>query len=155
MSITQEHYNLFLAIEMWVSTLIKLCDENTSDSHTRDYSYFIANVLNGNNNPHSEAHIKQAIDDFYDYFYINQHICDVNSMSTYGEIDNNYGIGEHKLRLLDTLTKIETDSQSKSVFQTITIYVFQMCRYSRKKLDLTIFDAEKDTQIVIYFTRQP
>jgi hypothetical protein len=75
-------------------------------------------------------------------------------MRTLGELDNNYGIGEHKLRLLDVLKKIEGNAQSKSVFQTITIYVFQLCCSVRNKLGLTIFDdTDKDTSIVKYFTR--
>jgi len=171
----REHYHLMFAIEMWVNTLIELCDENCTSSYTYDYRYFIANVLNSNN-PAGEAQMKQAIEDFYDYFYTNQHICDVNSMTTlgqraftpsttnlvgdlrspdkFGDIDNNYGNSNTKLRLLDTLKKIEHNEQSKYVFQTITIYVFQLCCSLRKDLGLPIFDDRvKDTSIVKYFTR--
>ena len=148
----REHYHLFFAIEMWMKTLIELCDENKSDSHTCDYSYFIANALDSNN-PAGEPQMKQAIEDFYDYFYTNQHICDVNSM-TIGDIDNNYGNSNTKLRLLDMLTKIENNAQSKSVFQTITFYVFQLCCSLRKELGLPIFENKvKDTYIVKYFRR--
>lgn len=155
MTITKEHYYLFSAIDMWVNTLVTLCNENHNHSHTDDYHYFIANGLNGNHNPESETHVKQAIDDFYDYFYINQHIHDVNRiMNTLGEIDNNYGTGEDKLRLLDTLKKIEHNPLKKSVFNTITVYVFQLCCSMRTTLNLTIFeDTEKDINIVRYFTR--
>lgn len=150
MPLTKEHTYLFLAIDLWSSTLLELCDENKSNSHTDEYRNFVVNATNGEND------IKQVIDDFYDYFYINQHICDINCMRTLGEIDNNYGIGEHKLRLLDTLKKIENDAQSKAVFQKITIYVFHLCCNLRKELGLTIFDdAEKDKYVVKYFTRYP
>jgi hypothetical protein len=75
-------------------------------------------------------------------------------MRTLGELDNNYGIGEHRLRLLDVLKKIENNAQSKSVFQKITIYVFQLCCSVRHTLGLSRFDdIEKDTSIVKYFTR--
>jgi len=149
----KEHYQLVFAIEMWMKTLILLCDENSTSSHTCDYSHFIANVLNCNN-PASEAQMKRVIEDFYDYFYTNQHICDINSMTTFGEIDNNYGTSTTKLRLLDTLKKIEHNEQNKYVFQTITIYVFQLCFSLRKDLGLPIFeDKVKDTNIVKYFTR--
>jgi hypothetical protein len=149
----REHHLLVFAIQMWVRTLILLCDENCTSSHTCDYSYFVANILNCNN-PSSEAQMKQVIEDFYDYFYTNQHICDINSMTTLGEIDNNYGTSTTKLRLLDTLKKIENNAQSKHVFQTITIYVFQLCFSLRKELGLPIFeDKVKDTYIVKYFTR--
>jgi hypothetical protein len=149
----REHHLLVFAIQMWVRTLILLCDENCTSSHTCDYSYFVANILNCNN-PSSESQMKQVIEDFYDYFYTNQHICDINSMTTLGEIDNNYGTSTTKLRLLDTLKKIENNAQSKHVFQTITIYVFQLCFSLRKELGLPIFeDKVKDTYIVKYFTR--
>ena len=149
----REHYHLVFAIEMWVKTLIELCDENQSNSHTCDYSYFMANALDSNN-PASEAQMMQVIKDFYDYFYTNQHICDINSMTTLGQIDNNYGTSNTKLRLLDALKKIEHNAQSKSVFQTITIYVFQLFCDIRKELGLHIFeDVEKDTYIVKYFSR--
>ena len=150
----REHYLLVFAIEMWVKTLITLCDENCTSSHTFDYRYFIANVL-VSNNPSGEIEMKQAIDDFYDYFYTNQHICDINHMRALGEIDNNYGTSNTKLRILDLLKKIENNEQSKLVFQTITIYVFQLCCSLRKELDLPIFeDKEKDQCIVSYFTRK-
>lgn len=144
---------VFCAIEMWVNTLIRLCDENHTNSHTNQYSYFITNVLNYNN-PDREAQMKQAINDFYDYFYIHQHICDINDMRSLGDLDNNYGIYDTKLRLLDTLKKIEHNAQSTSVFKTITIYVFQLCCSVRTPLGLKIFDnVEKDKSIVQYFTR--
>jgi hypothetical protein len=156
MSLTKEHYNVFSAIRMWISTLIELCDENYFDSHTNEYHSFIVNAPNVYDNPNRETYIKQGIEDFYNYFYINQHICDINCMRTFGELDNNYGIGEYKLRLLDVLKKIESNAQSKSVFQKITIYVFHLCCFERDKLGLTIFDdTKKDTSIVKCFTRHP
>ena len=149
----KEHYQLVFAIQMWVRTLILLCDENDTSSHTCDYSYFMANVLNINNTAREEQ-MKQVIFDFYDYFYTNQHICDINHMRTLGEIDNNYGNSTIKLRLFDTLQKIEYNEPIKYVFQTITIYVFQLCYSLRKELGLPIFeDTEKDTSIAKYFTR--
>ena len=153
--LTKEHYHVFLAISMWLSTLLELCNENSFDSHTIEYHHFIVNATSVYDNPNGETYIKQGIDDFYDYFYINQHICDINHMRSLGEIDNNYGIGDKKLRLLDILKKIENNAQSKSVFQKITIYVFQLCCSVRNELGLTIFhDTEKDINIVKYFTRQ-
>jgi hypothetical protein len=155
MSLTKEHYNLFSAIRMWLQVLINLCDENYFNSHTNEYHNFIINAAIYDN-PNREIFIKQGIEDFYDYFYINQHICDINCMRTLGEIDNNYGIGDKKFRLLDVLKKIESNAQSKSVFQTITIYVFHICCSVRDKIGLTIFDdTEKDTSIVKCFTRHP
>ena len=146
-------FRLVSAIEMWVKTLIILCDENCTSSHTFEYSYFMANVL-VTNNPSGEEQRKQAILDFYDYFYVHEHICDVNHMRTLGELDNNYGTTNTKLRVFDLLKKIENNEQSKYVFQTITIYVFQLCCSLRKELGLPIYDdKEKDQYIVSYFTR--
>jgi hypothetical protein len=156
MPLKKEHYDVFLAINMWLSTLLELCDENMNTSHAFEYNYFVVNGTNYTQNPNGEIDIKQAIDDFYDYFYINQHICDINYMRTLGEIDNNYGIGKDKLRLLDILKKIENNDKFKSLFKRITIYVFQLCCSVRKTLGLKIFeDTEKDTSIVKYFTRHP
>ena len=153
--------HVIFAIQMWMKSLIELCDENSFDSHTYDYSVFITNCTR-------ESQINQAIHDFYDYFYTNQHICDVNSMATLGEIDNKYGTTRYSnnhpansvvchnvtLRLLDTLKNIENNAQSKSVFQTMTIYVFQLCLSVRKELGLPRFeDTEKDASIAKYFTR--
>ena len=139
--------HVIFAIQMWVKSLIELCSENSFDSHTHDYSVFITNCTR-------KTQINQAIHDFYDYFYTNQHICDVNSMATFGEIDNKYGTTDVTLRLLDTLKNIENNAERKSVFQTITIYVFQLCLSVRKELGLPMFeDTEKDASIAKYFTR--
>lgn len=147
MSVKKEHNHIYRAIELWVKTMLILCDENSNISHANDYSYFITN-------PDSVDHVKHVIEDFYDYFYTNQHICDINHMRTLGAVDNNYGLYEHKLRILDILKKIENNEQSKNVFQQITIYVFQLCCSERKDLGLHIFeDTEKDKSIVYYFTR--
>jgi hypothetical protein len=159
----REQYLLFFAIEMWVRTFLILCDENGSSSHASEYSHFVASA--------DEPQMKQVISDFYDYFYVQQHICDINHMRTLGEIDNNYGqrdeillttnspndfgTSNHKLRVLDLLKKIENNEQSKYVFQTITINVFQSCCLLRKDLGLPIFDdKEQDENLVSYFTRK-
>ena len=182
----REQYLLFFAIEMWVKTFLILCDENCSSSHASEYSHFVASA--------DEPQMKQVISDFYDYFYVQQHICDINHMRTLGEIDNNYGqrdeilldasttftaslrnstdlrssefssttnspnelgTSNHKLRVLDLLKKIENNEQSKYVFQTITINVFQFCCLLRKDLGLPIFDdKEQDENLVSYFTRK-
>ena len=165
----REQYLLFFAIEMWVKTFLLLCDENGSSSHASEYSHFVANA--------DEPQMKQVIKDFYDYFYVQQHICDINHMRTLGEIDNNYGqrdeillttnsagdlrspnefgTSNHKLRVLDLLKKIENNEQSKYVFQTITINVFQFCCLIRKDLGLPTFDdKDQDENLVSYFTKK-
>lgn len=143
----REQYLLFFAIEMWVRTFLILCDENGSSSHASEYSHFVASA--------DELQMKQVISDFYDYFYVQQHICDINHMRTLGEIDNEFGTSNHKLRVLDLLKKIENNEQSKYVFQTITINVFQSCCLLRKDLGLPIFDdKEQDENLVSYFTRK-
>ena len=68
---------------------------------------------------------------------------------------NELGTSNHKLRVLDLLKKIENNEQSKYVFQTITINVFQSCCLLRKDLGLPIFDdKEQDENLVSYFTRK-
>lgn len=153
MTLKQEHFYVLLAIQMWFDTLIHLCDENNINSHAHNYSIFLCNANNGNNTD-MELHIKQCINDFYDFFYVNQHICDVNYIHTsVNNFDNNYGMYENKLRLLDLLTKLENKGQL-SIFQTITYYVFNLCCSCREELDLMIFeDAEKDNMIVKYGTK--
>lgn len=156
MVLKREHYYLFGAIELWLSTLLELCDEHYYVfSQTNDYFYFVSNVLS-DNNPEKESQIQQVIDDFYDYFYIKQHICDINDMCTFGELDNNYGIYDRNLRLLDALQKIETNEKNKCIFQKITIYVFHLCCSLRKELGLRVFeDPEKDKFVAQFFTRMP
>jgi hypothetical protein len=170
-------YSIGSAIQMWMNTLRKLCDENSNNSHTNDYNLFIVNMLNCDdnkenekqaienkkqvkqeidNNPEREKQVKQAIDDFYDYFYINEHIYDVNYISSnLNEFDNNYGTGIHKLKLLDTLKKIEYNAKCKSIFKDITIYVFNLIvSFGREKLGLQVFeDTDKDEYICKYYTK--
>lgn len=153
MTIKSEHFQVFLAIQMWIDTLIQLSNENNTNSHTQNYQYFISNA-NSVNNPDLELHVKQCINDFYEYFYVNQHICDINYINTsLININNNYGNNGNKLRLLDLLTNIQNNGQI-FIFQTITIYVFQLCCSFREEMNLIIFeDKEKDNSIIKYFTR--
>ena len=97
--------------------------------------------------------MKKAIDDFYDYFYTKQHICDINN--DWNQLDNDYGIGSHKLRLFDTVKNMEYKNV-KASFKNITNYVFEMCINMRNTLGLKVFpDKEKDRMIVKYFMHYP
>lgn len=83
-------------------------------------------------------------------------LCDVNYIyDSVNNFDNNYGMYENKVRLLDLLTILKNKEQL-SIFQTITHYVFNLCCSCREELDLMIFeDAEKDKKIVKYGTKCP
>lgn len=152
MTLTNEHYILFNAIEMWQNTLTLLCNQNHTDSNSYDYSYFIINANNTLHNVNMENDIIQVIHDFYDYFYINEHICDINSIHSSVSSFTNYGLGEHKMDLLDMIQNIN-GADNISVFQKITIYVFYMCISHRKELNLKIFEEKRDVNLVKYFTR--
>lgn len=150
-------YLLFKSIEMWYINFITLCDHNYIGLHTYEYTKFISNVLNmdiNNKNMNMvRLEMRQVINDFYDYFYTKQHICDINN--DWKNLDNNYGIGANKLRLLDTIKIIEYKN-IKASFKNITNYVFEMCVNMRKTLGLYVFpDREKDRFTVKYFIRYP
>ena len=156
MVLKNEHIRVGNAIQMWMDTLIHLCDENTMNLHVYEYHVFIVNMLNAVNNPNMETLVKQAIHDFHDYFYTNQHICDVNRIhQSLGELDNNYGSGN--LQLLQLLEKIKTNQNLLSVFQNVTIYVFDLIQsYGKENLGLPTFEnVEKDLYISKYYTRYP
>ena len=149
-------YILFKSIEMWYENLITLSDHNHKGLHTNEYSTFISNVLNMDKHKIMSAvrvEMKQAIDDFYDYFYTKQHICDVNN--DWRQLDNDYGIGSNKLRLYDTVQNMEYKNL-KASFKNITNYVFEMCINMRNTLGLKTFpDREKDRIVVKYFIHYP
>jgi hypothetical protein len=146
MTFTKEHDQLFHAIEMWHDTLTVLCNEKFAAPESYDYTVFISNAKH---NLNREKHTKQAIDDFYDYFYTKTHICDINYIhGSFGRLDNHYGLGEHKMKLLDMLQNI----QNKTVFQKITLYVFNLCIIHRDTLKLPVM--EDDEHIIRYLTRQ-
>jgi hypothetical protein len=149
-------YILFKSIEMWYENLITLSNHNHKGLHTNEYSTFISNVLNMDKHKIMSAvrvEMKQAIDDFYDYFYTKQHICDVNN--DWKQLDNDYGIGSNKLRLYDTVQNMEYKNL-KASFKNITNYVFEMCINMRNTLGLKAFtDKEKDRIVVKYFIHYP
>jgi len=152
----KSQYILFKSIEMWYENLITLSNHNHKGLHTNEYSTFISNVLNIDKHKIMSAvrvEMKQAIDDFYDYFYTKQHICDVNN--DWRQLDNDYGIGCNKLRLYDTVKNMEYKNL-KASFKNITNYVFEMCLNMRNTLGLkTFLDREKDRIVVNYFIHYP
>lgn len=155
MTLSHEHYLLFNAISMWQRTLQLLCDKNYIDSISYDYSYFVSNA-NTVANVNHDLHVKQVILDFYDYFYTKEHICDINTIhSSLGKFDNNYGLGEHKIDILDMIKDIPTvpNKNSISVFSEITIYTFILCLQYRTVLNLNVYEGKKDEYLSKYFTR--
>lgn len=149
-------YILFKSVEMWYENLITLTDHNYKGLHTNDYSTFISNVLNMDQHKQLSSvrlEMKKAIDDFYDYFYTKQHICDINN--DWNQLDNDYGIGSHKLRLFDTVKNMEYKNV-KASFKNLTNYVFEMCINMRNTLGLKVFqDKDKDRIVVKYFMHYP
>ena len=155
-TVFRKQHQIAVAVALWLNTMLRLCDENFFGSHADEYSHFVTNAFNVENNPDMREKMKQIVYDFYDYFYINQHICEINNIKDFDKLDNNYGTGSLNLRIFDILQKIKNNSKLKCVVQQITIYVFYLCIHARTELGLFVYDdPQKDEQLVKFFERIP
>lgn len=149
---------LFRAIDMWLQVLWDLPNMDHLGDENREY-------LNHFNSKHEqnfqENEIMQFITDFYDYFYIKGHICEINYLNSQSlspcqsqshVLNNDYGLGEYKFPLLDIINLCNVEK--KKIVQSVTSYVFLLFISLRNILDLKILDVkEEDTYIVCYRTR--
>jgi len=129
MTLTEAHWYAFNAIKCWLSTTIQLAGENTTTSVCTPYHTFVTNAQ-------SESEVKQVINDFYDYFYTNINIHNVNIFEVIDEIDSEYASFDFK----SIINKLKLDSAKSTAFRTLTIYVFQLIISLREKLELKQFD---------------
>jgi hypothetical protein len=142
MTLTRNHFLLFNAVSLWQHTLNQGCS-----SLDKDYSSFMANA-NATANENMESEINQIIADFYDYFYMKGHICDVN-FSNYGNFGNLYGTGEHTMDIALMLQSLYL----KNEFRNISFYVFDLFITLRDELNLPRLEKEKDEHLVKYYSR--
>ena len=111
-NLTNDHFKAFNAIVLWRDILQKLTDYKIDD----EYNFFISNA-NTVCNQTMETDVNKTINDFYHYFYINDHITHMNSRKN-DLFTNDY---IHFLDLFSLLTKKE-----QLIIGDVTLYTVNL-----------------------------
>ena len=127
-NLTNIHFKAFNAVVLWHDILQKLTDYKIDD----EYNYFISNA-NTVCNPNMETDVNKTIHDFYQYFYINDHITNME-YSKNDLFTNDY---INFLDLFSLLTKKE-----QIVLRDVTVYTLDLIRMLNDTLKL----PEKETK---------
>lgn len=129
-NLTSDHFFAFNAIVLWHDILQKLTDYQVDDK----YNNLIANA-NTINNINIENDINQVINDFYNYFYTDKHISNIN-YSKYDLLTNNY------INFLNLFLNLS--SKEKNILKDVTYYTFNLIISIRENIKLPIFENKND-----------
>lgn len=144
--LTPEHFMALRAVVLWHQTMENMTHKNKD----MDYSKLIAKafIISEKNKITSfkdEILVKQVIYDFYRYFYIKQHIADIN----YGKYDlltNDY------VNVAEILAN--SNYNEENMLYNVTAYVFKLIVSMRETLQLPVFrKKKKDKYLVKHFMR--
>jgi hypothetical protein len=148
-NLVSEHFVVLSAIHMWLNVIHQLTNY-IEDEAFQEYMIW-ANYDTLAKQENMEQDVKQLITDFYNYFYVNLHICHLHDKE-YAALDS-YGEGAKSFpmpKLIRIIT--ELPSQYLEIFITTTHYVFSYCTTYRHKImdQPCVYDKEADENILIW-----
>ena len=115
---------------------------------SREYLDYMSSVRNYGNMNMVQQKI-ELVNDFWNYFYTNKHICHFNYRELH-KLDNNYGISNYKLNLYDIIK--QCDEKEYNIIIEVIDTAFSMCKTYRDILELPIYEGEQHKYLISYRT---
>jgi hypothetical protein len=97
----------------------------------------------------TNKNVMEIINDFYNYFYINKNIYNINYSLSLEKLDNNYKNKIYNLNLLENIKIINIKEQQ--IFIEITIYTFNICISNKDIFNLFKYPDIEDTNLIKYY----